>query len=184
MFHISNLSMYNYSSIKLDIYLICLIFFLGVLCYLISYDITKTILNALNLYNIYKINIKQIVTTKDLLTIAQSYIFRKKWLSCILILEFFINKQLYDNDIEKLYNYLASCFYSLKLYNKAEQYYMKIIEIYPSNIDALNKLADIYNKLKETNKATLIHKKISKIDKNNKTAQNYANNLSKKNISG
>lgn len=164
----------NVHLISFDIYLVFIICFLSIICYFISFDIRQSISDNLNLYKIDRI---KVIQSDYILLIAKSYILRKEWLSCILMLELMINNIEESKDLKEYYNCLAFCFYSLNMYGKAKEYYLESIKRYPEDLNTLMSLAEVYNKSKDSNKATELYRKILSIDKNNRSAQLYLNRL-------
>nr|YP_009296263.1 hypothetical protein Sebd_111 [Sebdenia flabellata]AOM65198.1 hypothetical protein Sebd_111 [Sebdenia flabellata] len=167
-----------------QIYLLFIIFLLITICYFISNDILKIISRNTILYNIYQ-NIQEKYVSPDHnhnIKAAKAYIYEKKWLSCILMLEFYIDNQ--SNNIEAYYSLIALCYYNLNLYKYAKKYYLKAIQIYPKNIITLHQLAETYKKCKEIKSAIAIYQQIYFLDPHNKIAKHNINNLSNKHISG
>nr|QJH88217.1 Ycf37 [Pterocladia lucida] len=117
------------------------------ICYILTreiYSIYKDIiLSNINTNNNYKIFVEK----QDILRLAQVHLKRKKWLSCILIIEKFTN----NNKRIELYNCLGFCYLSTDFYNTAEYYYDKTLKIHPLNTIALHNLMNIY-KSKKINK--------------------------------
>nr|YP_009257466.1 hypothetical chloroplast RF37 [Coeloseira compressa]ANH09549.1 hypothetical chloroplast RF37 [Coeloseira compressa] len=146
-----------------DIYLLFIIFFLGLVSYLIVIELIK--------YITYFIIDKK----NNVFIQCKKYAFTKQWLSYIMALEFSrINKiELSKNSINHIYSKIGLCFDQLTHYQAAIKYYSKYLQDDPSNIYILEKLASIYKKQKNNEQALSIYKKLIAIDPKNKEAVKY-----------
>nr|YP_009295853.1 hypothetical protein Schim_107 [Schimmelmannia schousboei]AOM64788.1 hypothetical protein Schim_107 [Schimmelmannia schousboei] len=148
-----------------QLYLICAICFLLPICFLISSELYKLIARNIIYWNINNKSIKK----ENILGLANIYIKTKKWLTCILMLEFHL-----DNEINfEYYNCLGFCYQQISLNEKAKFYYLQASYQEPHNIICLQNVAKIYDILNDQQNAIKSYKKILSIDTSNQIAQKY-----------
>lgn len=164
----------NYQNfISFDIYLLLIICFLSVVCYFISVDLLISISGHWNVYQWYHVDIIEFIQSSDIFLMAKIYIFRKQWLSCILMLELALLEQSSNKYFMEYYSCLAFCFYKLKIYNRSERYYLLYLECNPKHLNTLVCLANIYVSSNQYIKAEIIYERILNIDPENKIAREY-----------
>lgn len=159
----------------LTLYLTCLTCFLIPTCIILTLEIYKII------YKYHEISKKRyktiVINNNDILNLAEIYIRQKKWLSCILLIESY-NEKNQDNNYT-CYNCIGFCYYQLQIYELAKYNYSKALENNQQDINSLFTLAELYKITKNINKAIKTYKKILVIDKNNKKAQRKLEKLIK-----
>nr|YP_009510776.1 hypothetical protein [Gracilaria gracilis]AXI96449.1 hypothetical protein [Gracilaria gracilis] len=149
-----------------EVYLILVTSFLLPICYLITNSIISTYHQIKTIMNIQKKSIMYI-DHKHILYLAKIYIYRKKWLDCITMLEFYMT-QIAINEttiIAQSYNYIALCYQSINMYTIAQKYYLKAYQKEPLNKHILNNLANVYKISGDIENADKIDQKLIKLNK-------------------
>ena len=150
----------------LKLYLITLTCFLAIISFIVTYEIYRIFNDYVIINN--KLSYNQEAVQDDLY-LAKVYMKRKKWLSCIFMLEKGISQE--NIYIAKNYNILGFCYYNVKQYKCAEQYYKEATKKEPNNTIFLCNLAKIYVLTKQYQNAKKTYQQVIKIDKNNKKAR-------------
>nr|WCH56255.1 hypothetical protein [Hypnea sp.] len=155
----------------LKIYLVSLILILFGICSIISNEVYKISNNYILLYH------EKTNEYKNILKIAQAYINKKKWVSCIVLLEQSTKKG--ETFLIDYYNALGYCYCYIKIYTLAEFYYNQTINQDAENIIALCNLGNLYISNKRYKDAYIIYKKVSKLDQYNSIAKKQIKALAK-----
>ncbi len=140
-------------------YLIVVILFLAPFCIFITLELIKIVFY----YYIYFIKLSsssnKALKIEDILSVFQYNLKKKKWLSCILMLEFFQELQ------ERNYsNFLGICYQRISFNSIAEYYYLQALVHDSMNLNILHNLANIYSETGNQEDAIKIYKKIISID--------------------
>lgn len=163
--------------ISFDIYLLLIVCFLCIMCYLISTDLIISILNNIKLFKLRDTNKSNTANLLDILGIAKIYILRNQWLSCILMLEYVLLQDKLKENLIEYYNCLAFCFCKLDIYDKAEKYYILSLKNYPGDINTLYCLANLYTLYNKPIKAREMYQNILRIDPTDTTVKKYLDTI-------
>lgn len=124
------------------VYFIILSIFLMPLVIMITDQVIKIFVREGQLEILRRRQLDQNCTPKDLFNLAKLYTLRKQWFSSICILELCLQTTVEHKCI--YFNALGFCYYNLKHYDSAKDYYMKAIHCKKDYVLALNNLAKVY----------------------------------------
>lgn len=148
-------------------YLTFLICLLIPVCLLISVDIYNSYQSYLNIYSIKKNQNTRQSDDSQIINLACIYINKKRWKSCIILLEQQIYLYQTNQNQGRYFHYLGLCYYTMKLYHLAIFFYIQILKEDPNNVFYLSKVGQIYNLMHEYSKAIETYTKILYVDKDN-----------------
>ena len=136
------------------------------ICFLLTKEIYKIIVCISLIQKLtYKVENNSLIKDKDIFLLAEAYINRKLWLSCILLLEKYID--LYNKNQEEFHSCIGFCYLSTGFHKISENHYEKALETNDNNINYLNQLIKIYSHdlSVNRNKMEKVYKKIQRIKK-------------------
>ena len=143
------------------------------ICFLLTKEIYK-IINCIFLTQkfTYIVKTESSIDDNDIFNLAEVYINRKLWLSCILLLEKYIN--LYSKSKEEFYSCIGFCYLSTGFCRISEENYEQALKTNNNNISYLNQLIKIYSYNPSRNKTKLekTYKKIQEIEKSLTNSRN------------
>lgn len=153
------------------LYLFLLLFVLTPICFIVTIQIFQLLFNYAIFRGILLKQNSRDVDISQILSLAKIYISRKKWFTCILMLE----AEIHIHDDPRYYNCIGFCYYNMKWNNLAKLYYLKALDKSPKYIIALSNLAKVYHLMEDEEKATELYQKIILLDNNNKVAKRFLN---------
>nr|YP_009296055.1 hypothetical protein Schiz_107 [Schizymenia dubyi]AOM64990.1 hypothetical protein Schiz_107 [Schizymenia dubyi] len=159
------------NQVLFQLYLVLIIVFLIPICLFISIGIQKVYYQNILIHSLMSNKNFRTIDIHNSFKIIKTYINIKRWLSCILMLEFFIEQK--ANNIEEYYKYLGLCYENIEVNSLAQQYYQRALKIDPKNVFILQHLGKIQKLAGETQKALQTYKVILSIDRTNQIAMNY-----------
>lgn len=126
------------------IYLLLSIIILCPICYFITLDlIQKTTTYSLLTFSVKNIKLDEL-SNNNVLILFKSYIKQKKWLTCILMLEFY---RMYSD--YRVNNLMGICYQKLCFYQVARHYYILALNDDPNNLSILQNLLSVCKVLKD-----------------------------------
>lgn len=102
--------------------------------------------------------------------LATIYLYRKRWLCCIILSETSLSKDLINGHDVQYYNYIGLCYLKLKEYKMSHYHYMQSLNIDEYNTITLHALAKLYISMHQYNDAKQVYCKIINIDPDNQIA--------------
>nr|YP_010204045.1 hypothetical protein LK038_pgp136 [Ahnfeltia fastigiata]UAT97626.1 hypothetical protein Ahn.fas.Ore.pt_086 [Ahnfeltia fastigiata] len=151
------------------IYLTILILFLLPICFIITMQLIKLIMRENIINSSQHQNEGEDFSHEYILVIAQIYIEKKMWFSCISMIESKLNSSVQFDP--KYYNCIGFCYYNAKKYGLAKDYYNNAININPYYTLALSNLAKTYRNMGDKEKSKLVYNRILKYDPDNLIAK-------------
>nr|QCI09081.1 hypothetical protein [Inkyuleea mariana] len=151
--------------IVVRLYLVLTICFLIPICFLVSVELLNLFRRNI-LFNRRVEFIQSIQINKEqILALAKVYINKQKWLTCILMLEFYISLNSINN--ANYYNCIGFCYQKILLNKIAKYYYINAMLLSPDSLSILKNVANIYKICGDTDNASKVYDKILQINKIN-----------------
>ena len=164
----------------LILYLTCLIIFLIPICILITKQLHQITIQYSSFNRLDNVKKEKINNYLNKIKLAQIYIERNLWMSCITFLENQIDEDKEEKYYIEYYQVMGFCYLKMRLYKLAHYYYTKVINKEPENINGLMSIARIHSLANRIPDAINTYYKVLTIDQNNKIAKQSINILIKR----
>nr|YP_009392586.1 hypothetical protein [Bostrychia tenella]ARW61148.1 hypothetical protein [Bostrychia tenella] len=154
------------------VYVIFSLLFLIPFSYFISLELLHFVKFNPMLYLPFNLFIKEFkLDQKNVMLLFNFYCDRRKWFLSICLLELSCALQVLNKDL--VFVSLAYLYRQLSYWTIAEYYYLKAISYSPYNVDVLSSLANMYDILDQTEKATCLYNQILFLDNGYSVPKRY-----------